>query len=162
MKFIASGYKAGNCWKQLWNPDFFLNIVCVTPGHKYQMEGSSPQLTKADQHSWGQIRRFIFNLCMLSHFSRIQLFATPWTVARQAPLSMGFSREEYWSGLLCPPPGDLPNPGMEPASPSPALAGGFFTTEPSGKPSRGTRHRNQESEGTDLVPSALGQLANSD
>ena len=64
MKFIASGYKAGNCWKQLWNPDFFLNIVCVTPGHKYQMEGSSPQLTKADQHSWGQIRRFIFNLCV--------------------------------------------------------------------------------------------------
>ena len=48
---------------------------------------------------------------------------------RQAPLSMGFSRQEYWSGLPCPPPGDLSNPGIEPASPaSPALAGGFFTT----------------------------------
>ena len=54
---------------------------------------------------------------------------TPWTVAHQAPLFMGFSRQEYWSGLPCPPPGDLPNPGTEPASlMSSALAGGFFTT----------------------------------
>ena len=58
---------------------------------------------------------------------------TPWTIACQAPLFMGFSRQEYRSGLPCPPPGNLPNPGMEPTSP--ALAGGFFTTEPSGKPS---------------------------
>ena len=58
--------------------------------------------------------------------SRVQLFATPWTVARQAPLSMGFSRQEYWSGLPFPSPGDLPNPGIEPESP--ALAGRFFTT----------------------------------
>ena len=58
-----------------------------------------------------------------------RLFATLWSVARQAPLSMGFSRQEYWSGLPCPPPGDLPNPGIEPESlMSPALAGGFFTT----------------------------------
>ena len=57
------------------------------------------------------------------------LFVTPWTVARQAPLSMEFSRQEYWSGLPCPRPGDLPNPGIEPMSLlSPALAGGFFTT----------------------------------
>ena len=62
-------------------------------------------------------------------------FATPWTVAHQAPLSMGFSRQEYWSGLSFPPPGDLPDPGMEPTSlMCPALAGGFFTTEPPGKP----------------------------
>ena len=74
--------------------------------------------------------------CMLSHFSCVQLFATLWTVACQAPLSMGFSRQEYWSGLPSPPPGDLPNPGIEPISPaSPALAGRFFTTEPPGKPS---------------------------
>ena len=66
---------------------------------------------------------------MLSHFSRVQLFVTQWTVARQAPLFMEFSRQEYWSGLPCPPPGDLPNPGIKPASlTSPALAGGFFTT----------------------------------
>ena len=63
----------------------------------------------------------------VSHFSRIQLFATLWTVARQAPLSMGFSRQGYWSMLLCRPPGDLPNPGIESVSlTSPALAGRFF------------------------------------
>jgi len=60
-------------------------------------------------------------------------FATPWTVAHQAPLSMVFPRQEYWSGLPCPPPGDLRDPGIKPASP--ALAGRFFTTEPPGKPS---------------------------
>ena len=66
---------------------------------------------------------------MLSRFSHAQLFATLWTVACWAPLSMGFSGQEYWSGLPCPPPGDLPHPGMEPTSlTSPELAGGFFTT----------------------------------
>ena len=65
--------------------------------------------------------------------SRVWLLVTPWTVARQAPLSMGFSGQEYWNGLPCPPPEDLPDPGVEPTSPaSPALAGGFFTTEPPG------------------------------
>ena len=55
--------------------------------------------------------------------------ATPWTVARQAPLSMGFSRQEHWIGLPLPSPGDLPDPGIEPVSlTSPALAGMFFTT----------------------------------
>ena len=59
---------------------------------------------------------------------------TSWTVARQALLSTGFSRQEYWSGLPLPSPGDLPNPGIEPASlASPSLAGRFFTTEPPGK-----------------------------
>ena len=62
--------------------------------------------------------------------------ATPWTVAHQPPLSLGFPRQEYWSGLSCPPPGDLPDAGIEPESlVSPALAGGFFTPEPRGKPS---------------------------
>ena len=73
--------------------------------------------------------------------SRIQLFCnsgssvTPWTVVHQVPLSVGFPRQEYWSGLPSPSPEALPIPGMEPASPaSPALTGGFFTTEPPGKP----------------------------
>ena len=58
----------------------------------------------------------------------VQLFATLWTVACQAPVSMGFPRQEYWSGVLCPPPGDLPDPGIEPASfTTPALVGRFFT-----------------------------------
>ena len=62
-------------------------------------------------------------------------FVNPWTVAHQAPLSMGFPRQECWSGLPFPFPGDLPDPGIEPVSPAfPALAGGFFTTEPPGKP----------------------------
>ena len=61
--------------------------------------------------------------------SCLRLFETPWTVAHQATLSMGFSRQEYWSGLPCPPPRDLPNPGTEPTPPaSPALVGRFFTT----------------------------------
>ena len=72
---------------------------------------------------------------MLSHFSHVQLFLTLWTVAHQAPLSTEFSKQEYWSGLPCPPPRDLPNPGIEPTSLiSPALAGGFFTTTPPGRP----------------------------
>ena len=64
--------------------------------------------------------------------------ATQWTLAHQASLSLGFPRQEYWSGLPFPSPGDLPNPGIKPGSPmSPALAGGFFTTEPPRKlPSR--------------------------
>ena len=67
--------------------------------------------------------------CMLSHFSLVQLFVIPRTVVFQAPLSMGFSRQEYRNGLPCPPPGDLPDQGIEPMSlKSPALAGEFFTT----------------------------------
>ena len=75
----------------------------------------------------GWKRQFVL-MCMLSLFSRVWLFVTPWTIAYQAPLSVGFSRQEYWSGLPCPPPGDLPNPGIEPtAFMSPSLVGGFFT-----------------------------------
>ena len=55
---------------------------------------------------------------MLSHFSCVRLFATLWTAACQAPLSTAFSRQEHWSGLPCPPPGDLPNPGVKPRSPA--------------------------------------------
>ena len=64
---------------------------------------------------------------LLSH---VRLFVISWTVACQAPLSMGFSRQEYWSGLHFVSPGDLPDAGVE--ATSPALAGGFFTTEPPG------------------------------
>ena len=67
-------------------------------------------------------------VCLLSRFSCAQLFVTLWTVVCQAPLSMGFSRQEYWSGLPCPPPRDLPDPGIEPKSLlSLALAQEFFT-----------------------------------
>ena len=64
--------------------------------------------------------------------SRVRLFATPWTAALQAPLSMGFSRQEYWSGLPCPPPGDRPDPGIEPGSA--ASQADSLPSEPPGKP----------------------------
>ena len=68
--------------------------------------------------------------------------ATPWTVAHQAPLCMGFPRQEYWSRSRFPSPGDLPNSGMEPTSPeSPVLAGRFFTIDPPGKPMGKCRRR---------------------
>ena len=70
---------------------------------------------------------FLSHICMVSC---VRVFVTPWTVAHQAPLSTEFSRQEYWSQLPFPPPGDFPDPGIEPESPmSPALAGGFFNTE---------------------------------
>ena len=71
----------------------------------------------------------IAHVRVLSCFSHVRLCAIPWTVTHHAPLSMGFSRQEYWSGLPCCPPGDTPDPGIQ-AVPlmSPALAGGFFTT----------------------------------
>ena len=73
--------------------------------------------------------------CILSHFNHIWLFVILWTVACQAPLSMGFSRQEYWSGLPCPPAGDLPDPGIEPMClTSPALVANSLPLEPPGKP----------------------------
>ena len=78
--------------------------------------------------SWAT-REALCCMCVLSHFSRIQLFVIPLAVAHQASLSMGFSRQERWSGLPFPTPGYLPNPRTEPTFlKSPALAGGFFTT----------------------------------
>ena len=72
------------------------------------------------------------SVCMFSPFIGVWLFANLWTVAHQAPLSMGFSREEYWSRLPCPPPGDRPDPGIEPISCVSCNAGRFFTDEPQG------------------------------
>ena len=74
-------------------------------------------------------------LCAKS-LSQVQLFVTPWNAACQAPLGMEFSRQEFWSGLPLPPPGDLPNTGIKSAFVShvPALANGLFTALPPGKP----------------------------
>ena len=71
----------------------------------------------------------VWHACMLS---RVQCFVTPWTVVHQAPLSMGFSRQEYWSGLSFPSPGDIPDPGIERMSP--ALQAASSLSEPPGKP----------------------------
>ena len=95
----------------------------------------------ADKEQWSHIgelsslrlnsaaikRRFVTMPCYAQSLSRVQLFATLWTLALQAPLSIGFSRQEYWRGLPCPSPGELPDPGIKLASTvSPALAGRFF------------------------------------
>ena len=83
--------------------------------------------------NWKMLYIYINAMCLCaSSLSRVRLFATPWTVAHQTPLSMGFSKQEYWNGLPCPPPGDLPNPGIEPRSP--ALQADSLLSEPPGKP----------------------------
>ena len=98
---------------------FEVRVSLSIPSHGLGNQGTGklsnlPEITQ----SWG---------CMLNRFSHVRLYAC------QAPLSMGFPRQEYWSGLPCPPPGDLPDPGIEPASlTSPALAGRFFTTSITG------------------------------
>ena len=76
--------------------------------------------------------KFSISLVIVKSLSRVRLFATPWTVAHQAPPSMEFSRQEYWSGLPFPSPGDLPDPEIEPGSP--ALQADALTSEPPGKP----------------------------
>ena len=89
------------------------------------------------------VRIFVSCAYLLSPFSRIWLLATLWTVIHQASLSMGFSKQEYWSGLPHHPPGDLPDPGIESTSfTSPALARGFFTTSTIWEAQ--LHHRNQQ------------------
>ena len=94
------------------------------------VHGVAKSWTRLSTHTYSGT----FSSVQFSH-SVVSDSVTPWTMARQAPLSMGFPRQEYRNGLLFPSPGDLPNLGIEPTSlMSPALAGGFFTTEPPGKP----------------------------
>ena len=88
-------------------------------------------LSSAVKEKW-HTNIFMFLSCVWKSLSCVQLFATPWTAACQTPLSMKFSRQEYWSGLLCPPPEDLPNPDIKPRSP--ALQADSLLTEPPGKP----------------------------
>ena len=76
------------------------------------------KLVKQEHIAESKLITSIDGACIQSHFSCVQPVATLWTVARQAPLPMGFSRQEYWSGLPCPPPGDLPNLGIEARSPT--------------------------------------------
>ena len=114
-------------------------FVLKSQDHSPQVEGRSKKegiyvctwpIQFIVQQKLAQHCQAIIYFQLLSH---AWLFATHWTVSLQAPLSMGLSRQQYRSGLPCPPPQDLPDPGMEPTSPaSPALAGGFFTTEPPG------------------------------
>ena len=106
-------------------------------GHEFKALPSNPRAYKATLQNSKEATAFVEWLCacILSCFSLVWHFAKPRTVACQAPLPMGFSRQEYWSGLPCPSPGDLLNPGIEPKSPvSPALQVNTVPTEPPGKP----------------------------
>ena len=97
----------------------------IFPSHKKNNEIPLFATTQTDTGSimLGEVS----HVYEISCFSHVRLCATPQTVAHQAPLSMGLSRQEYWSGLPHPSPGDLPDPGIEPTSLKfPALAGGFF------------------------------------
>ena len=86
-------------------------------------------IKKKKENLLGEVKGLYSAFACVQFLSQFRIFVTPWTVARQAPLSMGFSRQKHWSGLLCPPPRDLPDLGVKPMSvTSPALAGRFFTT----------------------------------
>ena len=108
------------------------HMPCWNEYKMVNMRGMTESWGREHMPCWNEykmvnMRGMTLYTCMLSHFSHVWLFSTPWTVALQAPLPMGFSRQEYWSGLLDPSPGDLPNPGTEPVSlMSLALAGGLF------------------------------------
>ena len=121
---IIEGHLA--CW-ELTGETFLLT------GEELRTASQRSRLWRNGDFSEGYGVGRVGRVCMPSHFSHVRLFETPWTVARQAPLSVGFPRQEYWSGLPFPPPEDFPHPGMEPASAvSPALVGGSFTIEPPG------------------------------
>ena len=103
--------------------------ACMPPLPLSAWGGMSCLLPGLLPGAWG--KEGACQICVHAQWiSRVRLFATPWTVACQAPLSMGFSRQEYWSGLPFPSPGYLPYPGIKPVSP--ALAGGFFIAEHQG------------------------------
>ena len=106
-----------------------------TTGPPGPPHGSLSNTTQSLLYSYAFLRvclTMCTHACMLNHFSHVWLFATLWTIACQAPLPMGFSRQDYWSGLSFPSPRDIPHPGIVPACS--ALTGIFFTTEPLGKP----------------------------
>ena len=114
-------------------PPLLLPFPCSHPTHKIQL-----RIEKSTELSGFSHQR---HMCEVSRFSHVRLYATPWTVACLALLSMGFSTQEYWSGQPCPPPGDLLNPGLKSMSlASPASAVGFFTTAPPGQPNQYYMH----------------------
>ena len=101
---------------------------CVGPWNVRSMNQGKLDMIKQEMARLNIDIIGISELSEVKSLSRVQLFATPWTVAHQAPPSMGFSRQEYWSGLPFPSPEDLPNPGIEPRSP--ALRADALTSEP--------------------------------
>ena len=110
--------------------DSVCSVVTVFP-LLFEILKFTPLKCVAVNYSFSLLHKIPCVGCLLHAklLSHVQLFATLWTIARQTPLTMGFSRQEYWSRLPCPPPGDLLDPGIKPwLLTSPALADGFFTT----------------------------------
>ena len=109
-------------------PSFWSAVLCLPMAHSLHLGMPFFQLFSFPI----PLPAFVSLVIVAQSLNRVWLFVTPWTVARQAPRSMGLPRQEYWSGLPFPSPGDLPNPGIELVSP--ALSGRVFTAEPPGKP----------------------------
>ena len=131
---FISKHIAHPCYKRMLilRNNFSLNVPILTRAHVIQQCSSLS--------SWCQITKDYEWVKLLSC---VRLFATPWTVAYQVPPSMEFSRQEYWSGLPFPSPGDLPNPGIEPRSPT--LQANALLSEPPGKPTREATIQNDNS-----------------
>ena len=137
LQALVIAKSVGECSFSSLTPGRLYNVTITTRSGKYESHSFSQErtgeafmryrLSENQPPTW--LRASGTHVCVLSCFSPAHLFVSPWTVAHQAPLSMGFSRQEYWSGLPCRLPGHLPDPGIEPTSlMSPALAGGFFIT----------------------------------
>ena len=139
-------YVMGCCedWKHAWTrvkpPGLWLtekgcSAWCCSQTHTLLREASQTHCSELGPGEWAGtpllFRALLAVVLFLVLVANFDAFVTPWTVAHQAPLSVGFSRQEDWSGLPFPSPGDLLDPGIEPVSP--ALAGSFFTTELPGR-----------------------------
>ena len=125
---MLSAYSSLITWniKKIWTQKMWVNeINTVFAALSWAFLNEAGISLRIESAEW--VENAVWMWKSLSH---VQLFATPWGVARQAPLSMGFFRQEYWSGLSCPPPGELPDPGIEPRSP--ALQADSLPSEPPG------------------------------
>ena len=111
-------------------------VLCFGGGGTFSSKGELSVLSQEEEVNADRLKKKNITVSWLVWFGLVAklcpTLATPWTIACQAPLSVGFSREEYWSGLPFPLPGYLPNPGVEPGYP--ALQAGSLPTEPPGKP----------------------------
>ena len=143
------GERAG-LYSALWMPSPLpLALTCAWYSPAVPDSGiicfqKTTQITLHSLQIWSKASHVVTSACVLSHFRRVWLFATLLPVDCQAPLSIGFSRQEYWSGLPCLPPRELPDPGIEPSSlRSPVLADRFFTNSAAWETRRGLLKENR-------------------
>ena len=126
LEWVANPFSRGFSQSRDW-----ICVSCITDRFFTMWPTREVHNFLSASYSWGVWMPMYVHVQLLSH---VLLFVMPWTVACLTPLSRGFSKQAYWSGLPFPPPADLPDPGIKPMSPaSPALAGRLFTTVPPGK-----------------------------